>query len=148
MNKNETYDSWLEKHMKEFVVHILVLGSFELYCIFLAGALSDRLEGIAGESRLHKISLPAATTNIQYNIGRFDVREHFIEINGWAFIKGKDCDDIEHYLVLKSDDNTYIFDTEPVINKERCDQVIQAPRAGPGLVRIHGVDSAKEDYEW
>ena len=73
---------------------------------------------VPGESRVQDISLPAVTDNIQYHVDHFDVSTHVIEINGWAFIKGEDCEDIEHYLVLKSDDNTYIFDTTPVPRRD------------------------------
>ena len=117
MNKNATNGSWLKKHRNQLAVHSLVLGAFLFYCIFLAESVSDRLEGIPGESTLRDFLLPtdANRDDIQYHVDRFNIRRHTIEISGWAFIKGQGSERSEVYLVLKSDDNTYIFDTSPVL---------------------------------
>ena len=117
MNKNATNGSWLKKHRNQLAVHSLVLVAFLFYCIFLAESVSDRLEGIPGESTLRDFLLPAVANrdDIQYHVDRFNIRRHTIEISGWAFIKGQGSERSEVYLVLKSDGNTYIFDTSSVL---------------------------------
>jgi len=117
MKKTDASDGWLKKHRKQVAVHSLVLGAFILYCIFLAGPLQDKLGSIPSESKLQDISIPAATDNIQCSIGRIDATIYRLEINGWAFIKGKGCEDSKTFIVLKSADHTYVFATALVIRE-------------------------------
>jgi len=106
----DAFKSWLKSHWKQVMAHGLILGGFVLYCIFLAGPLSDKLEGIQGESRLQDIKLPAVTNNIQYSIIS-ENNTYTIDLTGWAFIKGEDYKDCQTYIILKSDRKTYVFDT-------------------------------------
>ena len=103
--------SWFKAHRKQVITHTLIVGAFLLFLLFLSEPLFDRLERVAGESRLYKTTLPAATDNIQYWIDDLAVATHTLEINGWAFIEGHDSMNNEIYIVLKSGNRTYIFDT-------------------------------------
>ena len=97
-------------HWKQLAAHSLILGGFVLYCIFLAGPITDRLESIPGESRLRDISLPGVSGNIQCSI-ESQINTYTIDIQGWAFIKGEDYKGCQTFIVLKSADKTYVFDT-------------------------------------
>jgi len=120
MNKNATNGSWLKKHRNQLAVHSLVLVAFLLYCIFLAESVSDRLERIPGESTLRDFLLPAVANrdDIQCYVDSIKISRHATEISGWAFIKDQGSERSEAYLVLKSDDNTYIFDTSPLLRPD------------------------------
>ena len=110
--------SWLRTHRKHVITHTLIVGVFLLFLLFLAEPLFDRLEQVAGESKLYKTTLPAATDNIQYWIDDVEAVAHTMEIiNGWAFIEGHDSVNSEIYIVLKSTDRTYVFTTETVLRK-------------------------------
>ena len=104
--------SWLRTHRKQVITHTLIVGAFLLFLLFLSEPLFDRLERVAGESRLYKTTLPAQTNDIRYDIGDISTDGHTtVEIRGWAFIEGMDSDNSEIYIVLKSGNRTYIFDT-------------------------------------
>ena len=122
---------WLKKHRKQLTVHSLVIGIFILYCLFVAVPLFDRFESIEGEARLHKLSLPIVTNNIQGRIDKIDIYTHTIEIDGWAFIKDEGSENSDIYLVFKSDDKTYVFDT---VSKVRLDVIEYFSEAGINLV--------------
>ena len=107
--------SWLKAHRKQVVTHTLIVGAFLLFLLFLAEPLFDRLEQVAGESRLYETTLPAATNNIQYSIDKLEVTTRTLEINGWAFIEGHDSVNSEIYIVLKSTRRTYIFTADTMI---------------------------------
>ena len=104
-------ESWVKAHRKQVITHTLIVGAFLLFLLFLSEPLFDRLERVAGESRLYETSIPAATDNIQYWIDHLEATAHTLEINGWAFIEGHDSVNSEIYIVLKSGNRTYIFDT-------------------------------------
>ena len=109
--------NWLRTHRKNVIRHTLIVGAFLLFLLFLSEPLFDRLEQVAGESRLYRTTLPAATGNIQYCFDQFRVTTHTLEINGWAFSKGHDSANSEIYIVLKSTHRTYVFTTETVIRE-------------------------------
>lgn len=109
--------SWLRTHRKSVITHTLIVGAFLLFLLFLSEPLFDRLERVAGESRLYETSIPAATDNIQYWIDHLETTAHTLEINGWAFIKGHDSVNSEIYIVLKSASRTYVFTTETEIRE-------------------------------
>jgi hypothetical protein len=62
-----------------------------------------------------KYAPPAETKNIVYNIDSLEVHTlqyiHLIGIYGWAFIDGKKAERSKISLVLTSDKNTYIFNS-------------------------------------
>jgi len=109
--------SWLRAHRKSVITHTLIVGAFLLFLLFLSEPLFDRLEQVAGESRLYETSIPGATDNLQYCFDQFRVTTHTLEINGWAFIEGHDSVNSEIYIVLKSAGRTYVFTTETVIRE-------------------------------
>lgn len=104
--------SWLRTHRKKIVTHTAIIVGFVLFIIFGTVPLFDRLEAMSGEAQLHRLQLPAETTNMRYEIGdiRTDGRTG-VEILGWAFVDGQDCQKGKLYIVLKSEQRTYVFDT-------------------------------------
>ena len=64
---------------------------------------------------LSKVSLPTESGNIRMNIDAIQEvikdKRGFIEIAGWAHIEGKNSENSRIHVVLKSDSNTYIFNT-------------------------------------
>ena len=109
--------SWFKSHRKQVITHTSVVVGFVLLLLFLSEPLFDRLEQVAGESRLYNTTLPAETNNIQYWVDQLQVTTNTLEITGWAFIKGHDSVNSEIYIVLKSADRTYVFTTETVIRE-------------------------------
>ena len=109
-----TKSGWLPRHWKQLVIHVLILGIFAFYCFFLAESVSDSLEGLPNESRLQDVKLPGVTNNIRFNIDlKFEIMADVLEIEGWAFIQGEDSEGSQTYLVLRSDDHTYVFNMSP-----------------------------------
>ena len=108
-------ESWLRTHRKQVITHTLIVGGFLFFLLFLSEPLFDRLEQVAGASRLYETTLPAATNNIQYWVDHLAVTGHTLEIDGWAFIEGHDSVNSEIYVVLKSADTIDVFTTETVI---------------------------------
>jgi len=117
MIKNKTDYSWLKKHKQLLTVHTLILSVAILYFIFGAEEVQDKLESIPNESKVQNISIPAATNNIIYFIDQFDTTQYKLEIQGWAFIEGESCEDCQTFLVLKSADRSYVFNTKLVIRE-------------------------------
>ena len=66
-------------------------------------------------SKQQEISLPEESNDIKFNIDScrevINEEREFKEIRGWAFVNGQDTEGSKIYLVLKSDENIYIFDT-------------------------------------
>jgi hypothetical protein len=109
----------IKVYRKDIIVHILIIGGFLIYLFFFAAPLFDIIEKVRGESKLHSISLPAETNNIQYFIDRYLTNgDTIVEITGWAFIKDKGSANNQVYIVLKSSNRTDIFDTQTVIRPD------------------------------
>lgn len=107
---------WLKDSRRKLLVHGLIVVGFVLYCIFLAQPVFDRLEGIGtvkGESSLCDISLPAVTNDIKWGFEIINANNVEVVLRGWAFIKGQDMVDSRIFIVLKSESDTYVFDTVP-----------------------------------
>ncbi|MCX6654484.1 MAG: hypothetical protein NTY03_05105, partial [Candidatus Bathyarchaeota archaeon] len=113
MNKFVAIGKCFRTHKKHILMHSLILCGFVFYAVFLAGPLFDGLLAIEGESSLHKTSLPDETNNIVYSIGTISPSTHIIEFDGWAFVEGQSTEDIDTYVIFKSNEKTYIFDTNP-----------------------------------
>jgi hypothetical protein len=104
--------SWLRAHRKKIITHAAIIGGFVLFTIFVAEPLFDRLERIPGEAQLHRLQLPAETTNMRCEIDYILAKGHSgVEIRGWAYVDGQDSQNRELYIVLKSAQRTYVFDT-------------------------------------
>ena len=112
----------LRAHRMQIMVHGLILLGFLFYCIFLSGALFDRFEAIQGESKLQHISLPVRSENMHYAIDSgLEVGTSAIEVMGWAFIDGQSSENNYKYVVLKSDEQSYVFDTKVVTRTDVTD---------------------------
>lgn len=104
--------SWFRTHRKRIVTHTAIIAGFVLFTIFVSAPLFDRLERIPDEAQLQQVQLPAQTTNMRYEIDYiFSDGLSGVEILGWAFVDGQDCQNRELYIVLKSPQRTYVFDT-------------------------------------
>ncbi len=113
---------------RTILVHSLVLGSFLLFTIFLAGPLFDRLEAIPGEARQVRLSLPDETGSVRYHLERIVVSASALELHGWAFIENYSTDNKDTFLVLKSAGKSYLFDTSSLFNN-----TVTARFGGPDL---------------
>jgi hypothetical protein len=105
--------SWLRTHRKKIITHTAIIAGFVLFTIFVMVPLFDGLDRIPGEAQLHRLQLPAETTNMRYEIDDiFTDGQSGVEIRGWAFVDGQDSQNRELYVVLKSAHRTYVFDTK------------------------------------
>jgi hypothetical protein len=102
---------WFRAHWRPLLVHSLILSGFLLLCIFVSDSLFARFETIDGESKLRNVLLPAESESILYCIDGLQGGTYITEIRGWAFIDGQNSQNGQVYIVLKSDDNSYVFDT-------------------------------------
>ena len=108
--------SWIKAHRKQVITHSSVIAAFVLLTVFVFEPLIDGLERIPGEAKLQQIQLPAETNNIRYGIGSISTEGHTaVEIKGWAFVGGQDSKDRELYIVLKSAQQTYVFDSQAML---------------------------------
>jgi hypothetical protein len=112
----------LRTRRKQVITHTSIIVAFVLFTIFVAEPLFDRLEQVAGASRLYETPIPAATDNIQYSVDHFDNASRILEVHGWAFIEGHDSVNSQIYIVLKSTDTTYVFTTETVTREDITEQ--------------------------
>src|SRR4030042_2000806 len=92
--------------------------------LFLLVLLSPLFVKILGSKKIKQkyLVLPIETNNIVYTIEVLDERIiqylNLLEISGWAFIDGKSAEGNKIYIVLKSDNNTYVFNSN---SRERHD---------------------------
>ena len=117
--------SWLRTHRKSVITHTLIVGAFLLFVLFLSEPLFDRLEQVAGISMLHDISLPGETDNIMCGLTRHTIDTATIQLDGWAFIEGHGAENKETFIVLKSNNRVYVFDT---VYRRRDDIALQFDR--------------------
>jgi len=103
--------SWLRIHRKQVITHTSIIVGFVLFTIFLAGPLFDRFEATIGISMSHDISLPNGTNNIMWELTRTAVDITTIQLDGWAFIEDHGAENTETFIVLKSDERAYVFNT-------------------------------------
>lgn len=103
---------WLKSGRKQVIIHTSIVMAFVLFTAFVAEPLFGRLERVPGEAQLHRFSLPNETTGIEVSFGEFGTDGFAtVEIRGWAFILDQDSENSEIFIVLKSPDRTYIFDS-------------------------------------
>ena len=103
---------WLKDHRKQVITHTSIIVVFILFTGFVAEPLFDSLERIPGEAQLQRLELPDVTTNIVYGFHEFTVQPNStIWADGWAFISGQDAHDTDIYIILRSESETYAFDT-------------------------------------
>lgn len=106
-----TIINWIKAHKKQLLIHSLILSSFTLYSLFLAGPLFNQIETLPDEAKLVQTTIPAETNNVRYNLDRLIVSSSALEIQGWAFIDGHNNEGNHTYIVLQSTENSYTFDT-------------------------------------
>jgi len=94
---------------QQILVHGLIFLLFLAYCIFFAVPLFNMLENTGTESRLTNISLPAETDDTRLAIDRIAVIDARVEVEGWAAIAGQTGSDIQIFVVLKGNKNTFTF---------------------------------------
>jgi len=105
--------SWFKAHRKSLITHTSIIVGVVLLTIFVAEPLLDKFEKISGEAKLQRIQLPAETNNIGYGIDSISTDGHTgVEITGWSFVEGQDSKNRELYIVLKSAQRTYVFDSQ------------------------------------
>jgi len=104
---------WLEAHWKKVLVHGLILSGFLVYAFFFADPLFNKFEVLEGGSPLASVTLPSPTNNIHYSLERFTASENSLRVEGWAYIEGQSPRDSRIFVVLKSAQNTYVFETSP-----------------------------------
>ena len=103
--------SRLRTRRKQIITHTLIVGGFLFFLLFLAEPLFVRFEpGEVGMAKLHKITLLSETNDIHYEIDRITLGNK-VGIYGWAFIGGQSMEHSQTYVVLRSTNNTYVFDT-------------------------------------
>ena len=117
--------SWLRTHRKQVIIHTLIVGGFLLFLFLLAGPLFDKFEATIGISMLHDISLPGETDNIMCGLTRHAIDTATIQLDGWAFIEGHGAENKETFIVLKSNNRVYVFDT---VYRRREDIALQFDR--------------------
>ena len=111
--------SWFRTHMKQVITHLSIIVAFVLLTIFVFQPLFDSLERIPGEAQLKRLQLPAETNNIRYGIKSISTEGHTgVEISGWAFVEGQDSKNRELYIVLKSAQRTYVFDSQVILRTD------------------------------
>ena len=102
--------NWFRTRKRQVITHTSIVVGFVLFTIFVAEPLFDRFEAIEGESPLVKISVPDETGGITWGIDFFGPTENMLEISGWAFIDGRSSEGSLVYIVLKSEERTYVFE--------------------------------------
>lgn len=78
-----------------------------------AFSLTDKtlIEPIHTDPFVTDEKLPAASDNIAYWIDDITHARKFLALKGWAYIKNKNSNDTKTFIVLKSSEETYIFQT-------------------------------------
>jgi hypothetical protein len=119
--------SWLRVRRKKIITHTAIIVGFMLFTIFVMAPLFDRLETIPGKAQLHQFQLPAETTNMRYEIENTFADIHSgVEMRGWAFVDGQNCQDRDLYVVLKSAQRTYVFDTKVELRPDLLSSIDKA----------------------
>jgi hypothetical protein len=105
--------SWFKAYKKSLIIHTSIIVGFVLLTVFVSEPLFDSLERISGEAKLQQLQLPAETNNIMYEINPITTDGHTgVEISGWWFVEGLHSINRELYIVLKSAQRTYVFDSQ------------------------------------
>lgn len=84
-------------------------------------------------SQLQSLALPQATNDLDLAVERADDKGGIIEVSGWAAIKNQDSINTSKYLVLQSQNKTYIFDTFSLWKRPDVTQVFKINREDSGF---------------
>jgi hypothetical protein len=105
-------EKWKEN--KGLLAHAIILLLFLVY-ILSADFLFDDLILLNSESTLQNIEVPHETGDIRYYIDEVSNRKivwkEVISIIGWAFVEGRDATNSTKRVVLRSEQEVYVFDT-------------------------------------
>ena len=112
--------NWLKRHRRQVAIHSSVIAGFLVFTLFAAEPIFDRFGSMPGESRVQQLQLPRETNDILHG-EVVSVTTAIIEIEGWAFVDGQGSRGSSTYIVMRSDTNTYVFDTA----KRRRDDLAQ-----------------------
>ena len=102
--------SWFLLQKKIIIAHGLIILVFILFLTLFSSSIFNRIGGKL-EAERQDFLLPEQTGNIQLSLNKPLVGNNFIQIEGWAYIDGQNAQDNQTYVVLKSSNQTYIFDT-------------------------------------
>jgi hypothetical protein len=116
--KTKGIGNWFRGNRKAVSIHGTIIVIFILFLLFASGPLFEITQNSEGVASLQKITLPFETNNIVAGFDIISVLDTTIEIGGWAFTEGQGTENSRIYIVLKSDKNTYVFDT---ISRKRGD---------------------------
>jgi hypothetical protein len=103
--------NWIRTHKKLILVNSLIWIAFGIYALFLAEPLFSRFEAIPGESQVVQMQLPEESNKLHYGLDLVTASKGALEIQGWAFIDGSSTTGNHTYIVLKSSNNSYLFDS-------------------------------------
>jgi hypothetical protein len=99
---------------KKTAIHLSIIIIFVIY-LFQADFIFNKLLKVDGESRLQNIDLPVDNSQVTFHIDDIiDTKIKWKEVKevcGWAFMQNRNNDNNRTMVVLKSQENTYIFDT-------------------------------------
>lgn len=94
---------------------VLLFGFLVLFAL-LAGLVVYELNTIQGLARIHVVDIPEPKNNMNYTLDNYEDKwmkgKHIAKISGWAFINNVSSEGQKLFLVLKSSNNQYIFDTQ------------------------------------
>lgn len=103
-----------DQRYQRYLIHLFVVLVFLAY-LASANYIFCYLLTVDGEAQICNINIPEETGNIIY---AFDtVEKHQIDwkeiimIRGWSFIEGKDACNSSTYVMIKTETDTYTFDT-------------------------------------
>ncbi len=121
--------------LKKNTFHITIFAILVVY-LLSANFIFDKVITLKNESIIQKIDLLSEENKIVYCIDNLSTTKiawkDFIEVQGWAFIKNNQNQDVKSYLVLKSLNDTYIFTTGKVLRRD--------------LIKVKAEEGLKSEY--
>jgi len=91
-------------------VHTIIIAVFILYCVFIADPLFKIIDNMVLVPEQFEIT---ETNDINYSISGIAIHKDLLQISGWAYIENRDTNGNKIYIVLKSKEHRYIFNTTP-----------------------------------
>jgi hypothetical protein len=64
------------------------------------------------------VTVPAINNNLQMSLDIFDEYDKYLEMAGWAYIKGSNSDNSHIYTVLKGNDTSIVLHTQRILRKD------------------------------
>lgn len=107
---------------KKKYIHILIVSMFVIYLISANYIFTNMLK-VDNESSILDINVPDKnSSNIKYYIDEVKTTKikwkDMVSISGWSFLTDQTNDQKETYIILYSDENKYIYDSQIVKRKE------------------------------